>query len=142
MYCAGCEYDLRGLPESRCPECGRTFDPRDSRTFLHSPKLPKPLGLALAAYLIPLAIGGLFWLTVRLPFACPLWVRIRAVGSLMCGPALFAARDAAPLVGPLIWLGWVLLLYRTRVRNMPYWVHAGIALLWLFAGCIPLGISV
>ncbi len=26
--CGGCGYDLRGLPEARCPECGRPFDPR------------------------------------------------------------------------------------------------------------------
>jgi len=33
MYCLGCRYDLRGLPENRCPECGRSFDPSQSRTF-------------------------------------------------------------------------------------------------------------
>lgn len=26
-HCTGCGYDLRGLPERRCPECGRSFDP-------------------------------------------------------------------------------------------------------------------
>ena len=25
MVCPGCEYLLRGLPDGRCPECGRTF---------------------------------------------------------------------------------------------------------------------
>src|SRR6185437_4112607 len=25
--CLGCNYALRGLPTSRCPECGREFDP-------------------------------------------------------------------------------------------------------------------
>jgi len=25
--CRGCGYDLRGLPEPRCPECGKSFDP-------------------------------------------------------------------------------------------------------------------
>ena len=34
MCCLGCGYDLRGLPEDRCPECGRVFDPGDSATFL------------------------------------------------------------------------------------------------------------
>ncbi|MDB5329801.1 MAG: hypothetical protein JWP03_952 [Phycisphaerales bacterium] len=33
MYCLGCFYDLRGLPESRCPECGRLFNPANHRTF-------------------------------------------------------------------------------------------------------------
>jgi hypothetical protein len=26
MRCLTCGYDLRGLPEPRCPECGRAFD--------------------------------------------------------------------------------------------------------------------
>lgn len=31
--CLGCGYRLRGLPEPRCPECGRPFDPDDPRTM-------------------------------------------------------------------------------------------------------------
>ena len=27
--CAECGYDMRGLPEPRCPECGTPFDPED-----------------------------------------------------------------------------------------------------------------
>jgi hypothetical protein len=28
-HCRVCDYDLRGLPESRCPECGTPFDPAE-----------------------------------------------------------------------------------------------------------------
>jgi len=31
--CLQCGYLLRGLPEMRCPECGRAFDPNDPSTF-------------------------------------------------------------------------------------------------------------
>ena len=31
--CRGCEYLLYGLPEPICPECGRSFDPLDARTY-------------------------------------------------------------------------------------------------------------
>ncbi len=31
--CLGCGYILDGLPEPRCPECGRGFDPEDSATY-------------------------------------------------------------------------------------------------------------
>lgn len=31
--CLGCGYNLDHLPENRCPECGRLFDPDDVRSF-------------------------------------------------------------------------------------------------------------
>jgi hypothetical protein len=31
--CLSCAYPLRGLPEHRCPECGRAFDPRNRWTI-------------------------------------------------------------------------------------------------------------
>lgn len=34
MFCRQCHYDLRALPESRCPECGTPFDPLEEKTFL------------------------------------------------------------------------------------------------------------
>jgi hypothetical protein len=33
IHCLGCGYDLRGLTENRCPECGRPFDPDDPGTY-------------------------------------------------------------------------------------------------------------
>jgi hypothetical protein len=39
--CLGCDYPLRGLPQHRCPECGRVFDPADATTF--NPGLTLPL---------------------------------------------------------------------------------------------------
>ncbi|HWB19256.1 MAG TPA: hypothetical protein VG711_03065 [Phycisphaerales bacterium] len=32
MRCLGCNYELKGLAENRCPECGRGFDPGDPAT--------------------------------------------------------------------------------------------------------------
>src|SRR4051812_17679809 len=37
IYCLNCHYDLRGLSENRCPECGRSFDPGRPSTFARSP---------------------------------------------------------------------------------------------------------
>ncbi len=33
MYCLTCFYDLRGLVEHRCPECGRLFSPQNRASF-------------------------------------------------------------------------------------------------------------
>ena len=33
MFCIECGYPLDGLPEPRCPECGRAFDPDDPGSF-------------------------------------------------------------------------------------------------------------
>lgn len=34
MLCLKCAYDLRGLSEQRCPECGQPFDPADATTYM------------------------------------------------------------------------------------------------------------
>jgi hypothetical protein len=33
MLCLGCNYSLKGLPDDRCPECGREFDLDDRKSF-------------------------------------------------------------------------------------------------------------
>ncbi len=40
MYCQVCHYALDGLPEARCPECGREFNPSDSSTFARGSDFP------------------------------------------------------------------------------------------------------
>jgi len=37
MYCLQCRYNLRDLPEHRCPECGRRFDPNDPESYDPNP---------------------------------------------------------------------------------------------------------
>ena len=51
MYCRGCQYDLNQLPDGRCPECGRSFDPTKPRTVQRRRRRLQPLvglGFALA----------------------------------------------------------------------------------------------
>jgi hypothetical protein len=74
-YCLGCSYVLDGLPECRCPECGRPFDPNDPRTFktARSRKrwrwnlllIPSPLGYLFYPLLLVI-IGLLIWLVLSL----------------------------------------------------------------------------
>ncbi len=30
-HCGKCGYDLQGLPEARCPECGKSFEPQEAK---------------------------------------------------------------------------------------------------------------
>lgn len=59
--CLGCGYDLRGLPENRCPECGRPFDPDDPESYVSKLRSGR-------SYLVA-AIGGLVALAVPLTAA-------------------------------------------------------------------------
>lgn len=69
IYCRQCGYQLVGLSESRCPECGRPFDPGNRRTFrscplrwYHSPVLWRLALLLMILLLIPLGqLGWLYW---------------------------------------------------------------------------------
>ena len=37
MRCISCGYNLQGLTDHRCPECGQAFDPNDVTTFRGNP---------------------------------------------------------------------------------------------------------
>ncbi len=53
MRCKTCGYDLRGLEESRCPECGRKFNAADRSSFLSWPfRGRRYLTLAIVAVLM------------------------------------------------------------------------------------------
>ncbi|MHC4066328.1 MAG: hypothetical protein ACYSUI_17765 [Planctomycetota bacterium] len=57
MRCLGCSYNLEGLPENRCPECGRPFDPDDPSTFLARAPSGKRHLLAAVVSGIATAVG-------------------------------------------------------------------------------------
>ena len=65
--CIGCGYQLRGLSERRCPECGRAFDPGDPRTM----NVGRTLGPIARRLLAP--VGRPTWRLHALAVAAFLW---------------------------------------------------------------------
>jgi hypothetical protein len=65
LHCPNCGYNLTGLPENRCPECGGKFDP--ARLALRSMCRVRPLGPRGAVWrilLLPAAFWALYALAV------------------------------------------------------------------------------
>lgn len=77
--CLTCRYPLTNLPENRCPECGRAFDPNDPLTF--GPRAHR-FAHILAAIVPPRWLNILYAV-----IAFPLFL-------LMCGPAGCPLSDA------------------------------------------------
>ncbi len=72
MRCLDCHYNLSKLPEHRCPECGREFDPKNRRTFFSHADLETWKG------------DRNFWYAVLVVLLCllPLLMLIITVGVL------------------------------------------------------------
>lgn len=103
LHCPACDYNLTGLRENRCPECGRPFDPAELQ---RSPPLRRPpIGLR-AALLQQLWIPLIFWILAPMgPFAllavlvqCALGIPLahELAGRLVDGRALRQGLTVSP----------------------------------------------
>ena len=54
--CLGCGYLLEGLPENRCPECGREFDPGNPGSYMSRQYSGMPYLIAVVLGIVALAI--------------------------------------------------------------------------------------
>ncbi len=59
-HCPQCDYDLRGLTESRCPECGRPFSTQEIAAYKERRWPPQKLFRALILATIPWCIAYIF----------------------------------------------------------------------------------
>ncbi len=140
MYCLGCQYDLRGLPERRCPECGRAFDPQDPATYLKVPTQPRPYFLLVLIWLVPILLFAMLLLTLGVGRGLPIRELLWGLGVALCGLLNVVLPIAvAPYVGPFVLLGWLALLHTRKVRLRPIWPWALFTWLWHIMGCAPTG---
>ena len=57
--CLGCGYILEWLPEPRCPECGREFDPWNRDTYGPPAVAGRVLHEVAYGAIVPIWCGGL-----------------------------------------------------------------------------------
>ena len=102
MYCLACRYVLDGLDASRCPECGRGFDPDDPTTFADRPGRDyKQAFLAVGRACLerlrdPWVVVPLVWVTSWAPLA--LTTHFMRLPSVLAWPWMFATFATIPLI--------------------------------------------
>ena len=101
--CLGCGYSLRGLERPVCPECGREFDPKDTRTFDADParrqrkKWIKRLALILGVVALVYILYPRGTMTYSISFTCQ-----------RCGASTIIKRwqPKQPKWVPILYPGW------------------------------------
>jgi hypothetical protein len=93
--CLDCGYILDGLPEPRCPECGRAFDPDKPETYVVKPKCGAPyliaasgavFGLVAACGMAAFALRNLFsFRDSGVARVCAVSVFLLLLGSIFLG---------------------------------------------------------
>jgi hypothetical protein len=67
LKCPVCGYDLRGLSENRCPECGKSFDPTKLQ-ITHETQTRETLSVLAAVFGAKIFISLLVFLILGVPF--------------------------------------------------------------------------
>ncbi len=154
-YCLACSYVLDGLPENRCPECGRMFHHGDAHTFGLRAKIKNNGVPVVLMYLLPLTLSIAVWAAADSSrwhgtgYGMVLQDRLMVGLWQACGPLAWVTletrttSDVAILgIFSVSWTVWLTLVSKTRLRQLPYLLHLAFGFLWCFAGCPPTGLVV
>jgi hypothetical protein len=80
--CLGCGYIIDGLPENRCPECARPFDPNDPMTYAEDGRRFQPLRSG-RPYLYASVTGSLMFFYSFFTWFNPKWTRFDQILALI-----------------------------------------------------------
>lgn len=113
-HCPQCEYNLTGLTENRCPECGTPFDPVELARIAAAAWLPIPgwswrqglVAFAMVAFraaCTPASFARRFPASFSRIEVGDYWLKANAYGCLVTIVWGFAGCAAAHLRSPLAW---------------------------------------
>lgn len=128
LYCPDCEYNLTGLTENRCPECGKPFDPRDLvARMVETVSLGKAVLLLMWPHLLILAaivFAQLFQAMCLLLFVCFIAVVVLLfVEPFICDWLAQRAIILRPTA------------YKIQTPGRRKWHYATYVVLWLLQLC-------
>lgn len=146
MYCRRCSYDLRGSPNSICPECGTRFDRNNALTYVTNKWKHHRAHVLIGLYASVIVLTFGFWMCVDT--------------SKFAGSAMFTWNErlhvaAWQLGGPVAWFFfpntverirlswalffgvwglWMMIVVTTQLRRLSFFWHFLFALFWTSAG--------
>ncbi len=144
MNCLDCDYQLDGLEQARCPECGRAFDPDDEETFASYGRSSPLFWTAVVILCFPVIAIGLMlasWLAAWATLGHPprAWIddpkEISPLVTSLSGYAVDACgwMGMYMLAAPVVAAGyWAIDKRRNRHRNMWWLLCLSGALIVLF----------
>lgn len=150
MYCRECSYVLDALPENRCPECGKSFDPQNPGTFRRAAVVPRRLTIIIAMYVTAWLLCYGFWTGLAAahrhiePWNSGWFAALLSSCGLLSWVFLNYNSWLLIFIGcPVIWATWLVLVCRLRrLRDLPYAWHLLLGILWWCSGCPPAGIVI
>ena len=136
MLCIGCGYRLNDLPDPRCPECGRVFDPASPKSFTTRRRRPFARLRRAAVYLLPLFVVY-SWLWAQFGADAPSATLFCAGGpTLIILATLRVPPESHKFVCATTFALLLVLAVLTRLGRAPMWLHLVIAGFWWLAGVI------
>lgn len=152
LYCLGCGYSLAGLETPACPECGRSFNPADPKSFSASPRPGNKTWVIATIYVA----NFFFWAIILTPTSVgmtesfTLWERVCMGVGALAGPVALAlillnfvppTWEGEAMVSLLLWTAWLPVVFLTRIRRFHYLAHCSAAFAWGLCGAVAQHVS-
>ncbi len=133
LKCPRCGYDVRGLPENRCPECGNFFDPDELRCQFERSAIEKLPKIAIQTFSIALALPiAIYYFNYIVGLIAIFGFSAFPLPGLIPWKAVLMSLFSEWIVGPTIVFGFYQ--YRLRKNGIPLLNWATLSLILFLVG--------